>query len=545
MKRAKVVLLFSAVFLILCNVGYSRTIAPPYEVGTWQGFKPAAVSYTFDDGTSNQLPVAIPIFNQYNFDATLFVVTSWVSSWSGYQAAASQGHEIASHTVDHVRLGSLSDADQIYQYSTSQNIINTNIPGNQCLTIAYPNCGNGDYDILAQYYISGRNCSGANNSPTPANWFEINSYICGSRGSVKTLADFITRFNSVQTAGGWLVLLLHGIDNDGGYSPLSSAILNDSLAYLDDNRNIFWVATYLNIVRYIKERDVVSVAETENTGDSITLAVTDTLDNMIYNYPVSIRRPLPAGWASAAVTQNGSPVNSSIVVINMVNYVMFDVVPDGGAVVLESAGQSQAPAAPTGLNAVAGNGTVSLDWNNNSESDLAGYNVYRSATSGGGYIKVNSSLLASSAYTDSTVINGSTYYYVVTAVNTGNYESAYSGQVAATPSSGGGGPTSMHVDSITVTTAPQGAKLKGRAIVVIKDNNGNPVSNATVTGTFTGSFNETRSGTTNASGTATIDTYASYQKSAVTSIHFCVTNVTGSLTYNSGANVVTCADWIP
>ena len=542
MKRVNVILLVVA-FLAASNMGYSRTIAPPYEVGTWQGFKTAAVTWTHDDDCSNQLAIAIPLYNQYGMKATFFLVTDWVTNWTPWATAACQGHEIASHTVTHSRLGGMSIANQILEYSNSQTTINTNCSCSDCLTIAYPNCANGDYATLAQYFIAGRNCSGANNTATPGNFFEINSYICGSRGTVKTTADFITRFSSVQTAGGWLVLLIHGIDSDGGYSPLPSTVLTGAVQYLDTNKNNFWVATFVNVACYIKERDDVSVSETTVTDTAITLAVTDTLDNTIYNYAVTLRRPLPAGWASAAVTQNGHSVDSLIVTVNSVNYVMFNVVPDGGTVVLTKTGQSQAPAAPTGLTAAAGTGTISLDWNNNNESDLAGYNVYRSITSGSGYSKLNSSLVTTSAYADNTVINGTTYYYVVTAVNTGNYESAYSGQVSATPV--GGGATSMHVHSIVVTTVPQGAKLKGRAIVVIKDNNGNPVSNATVTGTFTGSFNETRTGTTDATGTATIDTYSSYQKSSVTSIHFCVTNVTGSLTYNSGANVVTCADWQP
>ena len=93
------------------------------------------------------------------------------------------------------------------------------------------------------------------------------------------------------------------------------------------------------------------------------------------------------------------------------------------------------PNAPTGLIVTsAGNQTVSLNWNDNSDSDLAGYNVYRSTTSGSGYVKVNSSLVNPSAYTDNSVTNGTTYYYVVTAVDTHSNESADSIEVSATPS---------------------------------------------------------------------------------------------------------------
>jgi subtilisin family serine protease len=96
------------------------------------------------------------------------------------------------------------------------------------------------------------------------------------------------------------------------------------------------------------------------------------------------------------------------------------------------------PANPTGLGATAGNGSVSLDWNDNGEGDLAGYRVYRSTTSGSGYSGL-SGLIGSSAYVDNTVTNGTTYYYVVTAEDTSGNESGNSSQVSATPQGSGGG----------------------------------------------------------------------------------------------------------
>ena len=96
------------------------------------------------------------------------------------------------------------------------------------------------------------------------------------------------------------------------------------------------------------------------------------------------------------------------------------------------------PANPTGLAATAGDGTVSLDWNNNGEADLAGYRVYRSTSSGGGYSDI-SGLIGGSAYNDSSVSNGTTYYYVVTAEDTSGNESGSSSEASATPSGSPGG----------------------------------------------------------------------------------------------------------
>jgi len=71
---------------------------------------------------------------------------------------------------------------------------------------------------------------------------------------------------------------------------------------------------------------------------------------------------------------------------------------------------------------------VSLSWTASSSSNIAGYNLYRAAVSGGPYTKLNSSLISGTTYTDSSVLAGLTYYYVSTSVNTSNLESAYSNQ---------------------------------------------------------------------------------------------------------------------
>jgi hypothetical protein len=81
------------------------------------------------------------------------------------------------------------------------------------------------------------------------------------------------------------------------------------------------------------------------------------------------------------------------------------------------------------LESLSGIGTVtqynvSLLWN--SASDVVGYNVYRSTAAKGTYSKINSTLNSGTAYTDSTVVSGQTYYYAATSVNAGGQESSLS-----------------------------------------------------------------------------------------------------------------------
>ena len=96
---------------------------------------------------------------------------------------------------------------------------------------------------------------------------------------------------------------------------------------------------------------------------------------------------------------------------------------------------SNAPNSPsaetlTGTGTQASQHSVDLSWNA-SATQVLGYNLYRGTQSGGPYGLLNSSLLASTSYTDASVQSGATYFYVATAVNLNNLESAYSNQVEA------------------------------------------------------------------------------------------------------------------
>ena len=112
---------------------------------------------------------------------------------------------------------------------------------------------------------------------------------------------------------------------------------------------------------------------------------------------------------------------------------------------------SVAPAAPTGLVATSGDGQVSLDWDDNAEGDLDGYSVKRATSSGGPYSTIATGVSVS-AYTDTTVTNDTTYFYVVSVVDTSTNESANSSEVSATPAD----PTPPAAPTGLVATAGDG-----------------------------------------------------------------------------------------
>jgi hypothetical protein len=117
-----------------------------------------------------------------------------------------------------------------------------------------------------------------------------------------------------------------------------------------------------------------------------------------------------------------------------------------GSFTLPGCATQTAPAAPS-LQATAGDGTVHLAWTVPSDggSPITGYNVYRGTSSGGETLLANLGNVTS--YDDTTVVNGTTYYYTVTAVN-GVGEGTVSNEGSATPHA----PTAPAAPTLTAAT---------------------------------------------------------------------------------------------
>ena len=109
-----------------------------------------------------------------------------------------------------------------------------------------------------------------------------------------------------------------------------------------------------------------------------------------------------------------------------------------------SATPARPPGAPTGLTATGGNAQVALAWNAptaNGGDPVSSYNIYQSTSSGGETLLASTSTTATT-FTSTGLTNGTTYYFVVTAVSLAG-EGPVSNEASATPATSPGAPTGL------------------------------------------------------------------------------------------------------
>src|SRR5271163_944614 len=142
-----------------------------------------------------------------------------------------------------------------------------------------------------------------------------------------------------------------------------------------------------------------------------------------------------AAWTGQGYSVSGITFPVTVAAGKSVNYTVTFAPQSAG----DSAGSisfvndgSSSPVVQTlgGQGALAGAHTVALSWDA-STSTVIGYNVYRGTQSGGPYQRLTSSPQLNTSYTDGTVLSGTTYYYVATAVDSSEVESTFSNQAQA------------------------------------------------------------------------------------------------------------------
>ena len=327
----------AGVLVLIILASFPGASYSEHRVTTWPNNKKGAVSLTFDDGCISQLLRGVPALNARGLKGTFFLVTGDGSNpdwpdWNAWRNVAAQGHEIGSHTKTHPRLTKLTPARMQDELVGSKAEIEARIASQECFSFSYP-FGNLNRSVE----------SGARNLYAASRGGGI---ACGLNGesvdfsNVKGCSpddgnDIYGFTNAAEKHGKWLVAIFHSLD--GGKDCYGSWEFNTWTAYLDylGTRNL-WVGTFGAAVKYTRERMSATLSVLSRSRDQITLNVTDTLDDAVYDEPLTLRSTVPSGWKTVIVEQGDSIVEKQSTWEGESRGIYYDVVPDRGVISLRN-----------------------------------------------------------------------------------------------------------------------------------------------------------------------------------------------------------------
>jgi peptidoglycan/xylan/chitin deacetylase (PgdA/CDA1 family) len=230
------------------------------------------VILTFDDGYKSQYSNAKPILDKYGFKATFSIVCNYVGNgdnrmtWEEIKSLRQEGHDIASHTMNHDDLSKLPPQTVEYEVAQSK----------QCLldqginpkSFAYPFNGGSDdptvLNIVASHYDLARTATGplaflscGDDSECTTNKYSIMGWSHDSEKKNNAYNDqqMLDRFvqvvnsqNEYNTNGvnAVPILIWHKIDNTNEEYSTSMDLFEAEMKYLYDNG--FTVLTMADLV---------------------------------------------------------------------------------------------------------------------------------------------------------------------------------------------------------------------------------------------------------------------------------------------------------
>ena len=338
----------------------------------WAGNQQSAFSFTFDDGLKSQYDNAYQVLNNYGMIGTFYVLSGFLTdslpgiwrygTWPMFVEMNINGNEIGSHSVNHLHMKTLPPGDPntqgtiSYELFQSQLTINNRITNSDCITFAYPY---GEHNLLidsltALYYESAR-ALGSNPNPSfveEDQFFSLTSYPVTFSLPRNTPDDDLDELYSFEDwistsidSGTWAIQLIHevvpfdslaGLILSGAYEPITNEWFSSLCNWLYQKREDgkVWIETVANITKYIKERDSYQYQIKSANDQQIELQLSDTLDNSIYNYPLSGFVKVPGNWLSVYFQQGNRIETLDPFELNNDTLVVANIIPDGGIATL-------------------------------------------------------------------------------------------------------------------------------------------------------------------------------------------------------------------
>jgi peptidoglycan/xylan/chitin deacetylase (PgdA/CDA1 family) len=261
---AGILLIISAALL----PAFAQPPLPSPRVLAWNGHK-GAVSLTFDDGEPVHLDIAVPELNRRRLRATFFLIANKVTRVEEWRKVPAEGHEIASHSLDHRHAAELSPADEVKQVQDARTRLEADLPV-RAWTFAYPfvEISSGLKAAVGRFHILAR---GAGGDPylkpeTQPDWLNIPSQVTLTATPLATYQNWI---DTALAQRAWTVFMIHSIENpQPWYEPVPKATFLALLDHLSRRQNEgLWVAPFGEVGAYWQAQKSFEAALVETAGD--------------------------------------------------------------------------------------------------------------------------------------------------------------------------------------------------------------------------------------------------------------------------------------
>ncbi len=359
---------------------------PTAEVLPVKGGANGIVSIVHDDGNVSTVYNLEEIFYKYDLVGTLALMskhsktTSNVAKWN--EVLATGRWKVASHSATHTWWGTATDnGDGTYTFADNETKMNDEIvnsqavlreffPGQKVLAFVYPGfatekntyvgayapaMGTDKYNKILEFIYSPESRALIAENYVGARY---DSILAGNEAYVDNVRDFYymnggfistddyisgnikARLDDAAN-GGFHLLSLHTCADDGEITPEAMDSVGRMLSiYVKEGK--IWNAFYEDALLYVKEAQNSTVSISGNES-KLTVTLTDTLDDSIYDYALTVRINAPHSWVACKIVQGDSVSYATVKTLNGNRMIDAEIVPDGGDAVITPVALSEIP----------------------------------------------------------------------------------------------------------------------------------------------------------------------------------------------------------
>ncbi len=237
----------------LCAALSLGAAEPEFAIAKFKYDRPAAFTYTFDDGSRDQLEQGVPLLDRYGFKGSFYLVVlnadrgtadrerkdKWLN-WEEWKQIPAAGHEVGNHSLNHHQLTKLTAERGKAEVNEPIEIIRKHL-GVTVETFCCP--GNAINDEVRSWILE--------------NHYAITEGRVSFGGPKFTTADANRYLDQAIQQGRHTIAMIHGITPEGkAYQPFNDLkTFEDHLAYAKSREQEIWIAPLREVAAYKLLRD--------------------------------------------------------------------------------------------------------------------------------------------------------------------------------------------------------------------------------------------------------------------------------------------------